>query len=358
MQSKSFHIDINTTKSCNLRCTYCFEVKDEMDKKHVFKETDALIIFIDQLLASDWFKENYSDISINFWGGEPSLNQDLYDQLIINYLNNDKVRFFMYSNGVFFNDHYIQSFKDLQKKWINGHPKIVVQVSYDGNPIHDLTRLTPNGKGSSDMVKATMRQLQHEKIFFVIKSTIDPVNFKHMYEAYLDLLEWAPDYFPTIEMHQECPNYREYGQELYDNLIKIAAHERKTGNFFFRWFKSSKALCAAGKDMIAIDINGNILPCHGALYTDYDEHLITNIKEVGSVECTIASAKRFDKFWDRQPAKCKNCSNAFCLRCNIAKFQYSKREEYPDKWTDHTVQEHYCYFMDIVGVVSQALKRV
>jgi radical SAM protein with 4Fe4S-binding SPASM domain len=358
MANKSFHIDVNSTKSCNLRCTYCFEVKDEMDKSFVFQETDALIIFVDQLIASDWFNENYSDLSINFWGGEPSLNQDLYDQLIIQYINNPKVRFFMYSNGVHFNDHYIQSFKDLQRIYVNGHPKIVVQVSYDGNPIHDLTRVTPNGRGSAEMVRSTIRQLQRERIFHVLKSTIDPTNFNYLFEAYKDVLNFNNDYFPTIEMHAECPDYKEYGQDLYDNLIKIAAHERKTGEFFFRWFKSSKALCAAGKDMIAIDINGNILPCHGALYTDYDEHLITNIKEVGSVECTIASTKKFEKFWNNQPQKCKNCKNAFCLRCNIAKFQYSKRETYPDKWTDHTVQEHYCYFMDIVDVVSKATKHV
>lgn len=358
MRNNSFHIDINATKSCNLRCTYCFEVKDEMDKSFVFQETDALILFLDQFIASDFFKENYQDVSVNFWGGEPSLNQALYDQLVVNYIDNYSVRFFMYSNGVHFNEHYIQSFKELQQIKVNGHPKIVVQVSYDGNPIHDMTRVTPNGKGSAKMVKDTIKQLQREGIFHVIKSTIDPSNFKHMYQAYLDVKDVAGDYFPTIEMHQECPEYREYGQDLWESLCKIAAHERRTGEFYFRWFKSSKALCAAGKDMIAIDINGNILPCHGALYTDYDDHLISNIKEIGSVECTIASSKRFEKFWNKQPSKCKNCTNAFCLRCNVAKFQYSKREEYPDKWTDHTVQEHYCYFWDIVGVVEKATKHV
>ena len=357
----SFHVDVNTTKSCTLRCTYCIESKDEMNKNFKFSETDALIRFIDSLLASD-FMNSYNDLCINFWGGEPTLNPELFEMLTSIYETNKKVRFFIFTNGFHISDYYINAFKHLQQSEleVNGHKKIVIQVSYDGQPLHDATRITPKGKGSSEKVTETIRQLQSEKIFHVLKSTIDPTGFKHLYEAYLDVLKYTNNYFPTIELHQEFEgeDYKQYGRDLWENLCKIAAHERRTGERRFFWFKENKALCAAGKDMIAIDIDGNILPCHGALYTDYDEHLITNIKEIQAVDCVIQSSKRFERFWNMQPKKCKDCQNAFCLRCNIAKYHFSKNDTYEEKWSDHTSQPYYCYYMDIVNVVIQAAKKV
>ena len=357
----SFHIDVNTTKSCNLRCTYCFEVKDEMDKNFTFKEPDSLIEFLNELLDSEWFYKKYSDVSINFWGGEPTLNKDLYEKLTQTYLHNGKVRFFLYSNGFKFNEYYLTSFKKLQEIKVNGHPKIVVQISYDGFPIHDLTRVTPMGKGSSEQVRSTIQDLKDRNIFFVMKSTISPDLFKHLYTAYLDVTKVSGVYFPTIDLHIEYEyeeEYKQYANDLYEQLIKIAAYEkgRRSSNFF--WFNENRALCAAGVDMIAIDINGDIVPCHGALYTNKDEHKITNIKDKDALSRVIRSSKMFEDIYNKEPSGCKSCDNGFCLRCNIAKFEVSKKETYSERWIDHTAQPYQCYYFDIVDIVAKAKKQM
>jgi len=354
---QSFHIDVNSTKSCNLRCTYCFEAKDEMSKDHSFTEVDALLKFIDGFMLTEEFTSQYSDISINFWGGEPTLNVALFDELIDAYQYNSKIRFFMYTNGFNISQYFMDKFKELQRTKINGHPKIVVQISYDGQPIHDISRITPNQKGSSEKVKKTIQELKNQGIFHVLKSTIAPENFKDLYAAYRDVISVGEGYFPTIDLHKEYENeaeYKKFGQDLYKNLIKIAAYEKKHNYNGFRWFQDSNALCSAGTNMIAIDLNGNVLPCHGALYTNYDEHLFCNLNDKDALETIINKLNQFKSFFRNQPQECAQCPNNFCLRCNIVKYQFSKKETYEEKWTDHLDQPYLCYFFDVVNLVQKA----
>ncbi len=358
---KSYHIDINTTKNCNLRCTYCFEVKENQISDRMFEGVDDLLKFIDNFISTDHFKQTYSDVSLNFWGGEPTLNVELYKTIIKKYKDNPVVRFFLYTNGYSFTDYYINSFKELQKINVNGHPKIVVQVSFDGQPIHDFDRITANNNGSSEKIRQSIKRLIDEDIFYVTKSTITPENFKYMYESYLDVISLTKHgYFPTIDLHREYDDveeYKKYGQDLYENLIKIAAHELKTRTNHFKWFKDSKSLCSAGYNMIAIDINGTIMPCHGALYTNYDEHVIAHISDPDAVEKTIKTNIEYGKHYTKQPPACLSCSSGFCLRCNIMKFYYSKKDDYFDKWTDHDNQDYLCYYFDIINTVSKAKQR-
>jgi uncharacterized protein len=361
--ANSFHIDINSTKNCNLRCTYCFEVKNNFIQNKNFEEPDLLINWIHEFMKTPEFTNNYDDLAINFWGGEPTLNQDLYEKIINEFDKNTKVRFFMYTNGFQFNDFYINSFKKLQEKKVNGHPKIVIQISYDGNPIHDFDRVTINNKGSAYNVAETINQLKLHNIYHVLKSTIAPENFKYMFEAYKDVLSLAPNYFPTIDLHKvytDDDDFIKYGQDLYENLIQIAVYEKKYNKKgTFAWFaRSNKALCSAGVNMIAIDINGNILPCHGALYTDYDEHLMGNIKDINNIPEIINKLKWFKTFSRNEPQECKECDNNFCLRCNITKFETSKKETYEEKWSDHNNQKYLCYFFDILNIVVKAKGKI
>lgn len=357
----SFHIDVNTTKNCNLRCTYCFEVKNNAIQNKNFQESEALIKWIHEFMKTDEFK-THDDLAINFWGGEPTMNQELYELITEEFKKHPKVRFFMYTNGFFFDEFYINSFKELQKTKINGHPKIVIQISYDGLPIHDFDRITVNAKGSAKQVAESINQLKLHDIFHVLKSTIAPENFKHMFEAYKDVLSLAPNYFPTIDLHKEYEDddeYKQYGQDLYENLIKIAIHEKKMRREgTFAWFTKNKALCSAGTNMIAIDINGNILPCHGALYTNYEEHKMGNISEIKNIPQIINTLKWFKTFFRNEPEECKQCENEFCLRCNITKFESSKKERYEEKWADHNNQKYLCYFFDILNIVVKAKKEI
>ena len=359
--NKSFHIDINTTKNCNLRCTYCFEVKNNEIKNRSFEHVDSLIKFLDEFMETEFFLSTYSDICLNFWGGEPTLNKELFNKIVSEYIDNDKIRFFLYSNGFHLDDHFIKMFKMIQKIQLNGHPKIVVQISYDGVPIHDFDRIDVNGKGSSDEIKKTIQKLKDNNVFYVLKSTIAPHNFKYMYEAYLDVIKLSNSgYFPTIDLHEVISkeDYEQHSRDLYENLYKIGAYEIKNRQKLFKWFFNNRALCAAGSDMIAIDINGNIQPCHGGLYTDYDDHLISNITDSDVMEKIINSSIKYNSFCYIEPDKCKKCSVGFCLRCNAAHYTFSDKPTYEEKWMDFNNQDYLCHYFGIVDVVSRSVDKM
>jgi len=358
---KSFHIDINSTKNCNLRCTYCFEVKNNEIKNKSFEHVDSLIRFIKDLRETEYYKSNYYEMVVNFWGGEPTLNKPLFKRIISEYIEDTEIRFFMYSNGYYVDDFFVNIYKKIQKLKVNGHPKIVVQISYDGVPVHDFDRVDINGNGSSSEIKKTIQSLQDNNIFYVLKSTIQPKNFKYLYEAYLDVISLDGNgYFPTIDLHEDFDEneYVKYNDDLFNSLYKIAAYEVKNKNNQFKWFKKNRSLCAAGNDMIAIDINGNIQPCHGALYTDYNDHLISNIKDIDVIEKLINSSIYYSSFCFNEPEKCKQCTVEFCLKCNAAHYNFSKKEKYDERWMDFDNQDYLCHYFRIIDNVSQAVKQM
>ena len=358
---RSFHIDINSTKNCNLRCTYCFEVKNNEIKNRSFEHVDSLIKFIEDFRSTDYYKSNYYEMVINFWGGEPTLNKPLFKRIVSEYIGDTGIRFFMYSNGYHVDDFFIGMFRQIQKMKVNGHPKIVVQISYDGTPIHDFDRIDVNGEGSSGEIKKTIQKLRDNGIFYVLKSTIQPKNFKHLYEAYLDVINLDGNgYFPTIDLHEDYgeDEYNKYNDDLYENLYKIAAYEIKHNVKMFKWFIKNRSLCSAGNDMLAIDINGNIQPCHGGLYTDYDEHLISNINDENVIEEVIKSSIKYKSFCYDEPIKCKECSVGFCLRCNAAHFTFSEKETYQEKWMDFNNQDYICHYFRIIDIVSRSVSQM
>jgi len=360
-----FHIDINSTRQCNLRCKYCYEANNSLMENESYKDPENFIKFCKDFMESDFFKSNYDAIKVNFWGGEPSLNKELFNHLMDEFLEDNRVIFFMFSNGFYIDDYYINLFKMLQKIKINSEPKFVMQVSYDGEIIHDIDRVDVKGKGSSEKVRQTLQKLIDNNIYYVMKSTISPKNFKHLYEAYLDVSKFLPQgrsYFPTIDLHlsyeEGDDSYKQHGQDLYEQLIKISSYQKQNGLDNFVFFFPNKALCAAGVSMIAVDINGNILPCHGALYTNYDEHLIGNVSDEDAIDKVINSSNWFKDFYTNVPEECKGCTNKFCLKCNVVKYEHSEKDKYEEKWTDHTCQPYQCYFFDIIDLVSRAHRMV
>lgn len=360
---KNFHMDINITRNCNLRCLYCFEVKNDKMRNEKFEDFDNLFKFIDKFMDSQYFKQNYGTLSINFWGGEPLLEKERVQKITEYYLNDQRVSFFIYSNGYFIDDEFISFLKNVNiQRTLNGNPKMVIQVSYDGQPIHDKYRVNIRGKGSAKLVKENIMKLRRNNIPMTIKSTIAPEDFKYMYEAYLDVITIHNNYFPSIDLDLDFTKEQinKYYNDLKESLINIAKYEMKTGQQKFTWFRPNKALCSAGLDMLSIDTNGNIVPCHGALYRDsyYEEHVYTNIAKDTVVEDVINRSKQFKEYFGKQTGKCVSCSSMFCLRCNAKKYKYSKKENYFERWNDFDVQEYLCEYFYLLTKIKFAMDEV
>lgn len=367
-------VDFLMTTSCNLRCTYCYE---EGSVATCFTPDDEVITAfydrMDELLASDYLKTEFpGGITLNFWGGEPTLNADLVSEITERYKDNDKVVFFMFSNGYNIKPVYniLDTFKS---QTVNGQSKFYIQISYDGQKMQDIQRPSAGGKITSKEVRATIDMLGDEQIPFGIKSTVSRDCFNLLPESYIEMREIfenvknnrhaVNNYFPTIDYYQPPSDPTPYKQALNDALIQIAPHEvafkSQYNRYFMKWFEQSKRLCAAGKSMIVIDHDGSVYPCHGCLYDKKENHLITNVKNSTNFINTIREkSNEFDAFYRDEPEKCQNCESTFCLRCNVTKFGFSDKKSYGEKWTDHTNQPDLCEYFKMISEVRIAMDNI
>ena len=180
-----FGLEITTTQACNYRCSYCFESCHEPEEKLL----DATIIInrVNELLDSKWFNDQYSGLKIILWGGEPTMNMPLCKTLLEAFRLNERVCFFMYTNGSTI-DNLMPTLRRLKKQhFINNTPKCTIQVSYDGNPVHDLRRLDSKGMPTSNDVKHAIYELDKYGINFGLKSTITWQDYHLIPESWNDI---------------------------------------------------------------------------------------------------------------------------------------------------------------------------
>ena len=358
----TFSVDVNVTTSCNLKCDYCFVG----GKAESFKDVSKISSFLNRLIQSKLFLENYKMLSVNFWGGEPTLDTDFIKGVIESLEGIGSIRFFIYSNGV-----NIKKIEDLLLKYrdikVGNHSKLVIQISYDGEPIHSKFR------GETEAVWTTLHWLDLNNVPFTIKSTMPYDGFKYMYDAYLDIkkliseFRWSGikiNYFPTIEHYNHLSEdmpidkrlIQKYEEDLKYSLVKIAKKELEDKTNIFKWFTNSRAMCTAGKDLITIDCDGGVYPCHGCLYEDKKNHGFGNIEDPEIMDKILAFRQLFSDALER--GMCKDCGVSFCLRCNHAKFVYSKKEYYFDKWLDGDSQKDLCRFYNINNRVKTAFEEI
>lgn len=374
---RQYHVDLNVTRECQFQCSYCFT--DTKGKKE-FTEYDNFKKFIEKLLKSDFFNNSYDILCINFWGGEPTLKPAEIVNLINDLTHFDisnRIRFFIFSNGYDLHGYLKEALLAYKGAKVGVHPKVCIQISYDGAPIHNMYRRS-NGKLTSKAVVDTIKWLDVNRIPYVIKSTIKAEAFKHMYDAYMDIKRLAGEltstgfyknvnYFPTIDYYASerlsKDEMAQYSEALEVSLVRIAAEEVKMPppqGHFFKWFTPNRAICSSGQHMIAVDTDEQIYVCHGCLYGDDKvkvQHLVGNINS----NSIIKSLEKVNKFFGTDidyEGWCHDCDVEFCLRCNHAKFEQSEKTQYLEKWRDYTNQPNLCRFYHINNTVKKGLDLV
>ena len=85
---QKFSISIWITKRCNFRCTYCYEKSKYSMEDLSFETADQIVDFV---------KANIKDgqeLSVQFHGGEPTLNFEVLRHLVERFENDRKKCFF------------------------------------------------------------------------------------------------------------------------------------------------------------------------------------------------------------------------------------------------------------------------
>lgn len=348
-------IDINVTSTCNLACTYCSEGY-ECGLSTAYEENTSVTLenieeFINKI--SDPKKDIY------FWGGEPFVNYEFCRGVIEKYKADPNFTFFFYTNGVYLKK-YLKDLVRLNEEL--GPGRMRIQVSYDGKPINDITRIDKAGQPSSSLVKANYIAAKNAGLQVKMKSVLTAEHFHLIYEAFLDLIELDENYFPTPDLYSQL-GPEEFNSKLADlkaGLSKIAQHiyKHKLPPEKFGWFTRSRALCSAGINYVSVDLNGDISPCHGCMYKESHAHVMGNINTIPDIEALIEEkTAMYRDALKNQPLDCQSCDSQFCMKCNSATFEKSNKETYIEKWSDHTSNWQVCKVFKLNEVVHYALRK-
>lgn len=364
----SFTLEVTTTALCNLGCSYCFEgVKT--NPQRLDDKVDVLKTRIREFYESAWFKENYDELMIDFWGGEPTLNGDLIINIMQEFQHIDNMGFHIYTNGY--------NRKRLEHVIDNINPKkLNIQFSYDGKNINDKFRLTHSGKPTSTQVVENFEYFARKGVNLSLKATV-PLksmtgiykawkDYEQLYERFKDIgpncrVEYAPtiDYVTDLPI-DEMPNMvADFRKEMLMIAKEEIAFVKKYGHHLCTWFDGgdAKSHCQSGASMHAIDVDGNSYACHGSLYSPNKELMSSggNIEQADFVEKVIKMASTYQPKAREVSDICKGCVATTCMICPVSSLDNSKKEDYFDRWTDRWVN-NMCGFYKAFGEIDRTVQ--
>lgn len=361
-------IELTTSALCDLNCTYCFE--GEKVNKQRLEDFDTLYAKIEELTNDPWFKENYNGFTFSFWGGEPTLNHGYIVKVMEHFKDHPAIgQFHIYTNGF--------NFKNMSKIIDNvDTSKLHIQVSYDGKITNDIFRLTNKGTSTAEQVLNTFDKLAKRGIDVAIKSTLPTTSIFSLYDTWLEFEELVNKYkeYPNVKINfaptiEYAMGHTPFGGET-DHAVakfekqmkKIAKKEiefyKEHGRFLCSWFGSSdgKTNCTAGASMMAVDVDGGVYACHGALYSPQKEDMKSaTIFDTDFTEKVKTFADAHVPARHRINDICKGCVATYCAVCPVAVYDASKKTDHLDRWTDRCVNG-LCKFYKAFGRLDRAVQ--
>lgn len=292
-------------QACNLACQYCFGSEGEYADRGKMHENVAID-------AINYLIENSGDakeLSITFFGGEPLLCFDMIKK-VVRYCKDKeksigkKFTYNMTTNGTLLND-------EINEFIIQN--KIGTMISIDGNRNQqNAKRYYKNGAGCYDEV-IEKTQFLRERNCLSARATITSSNiklkevFEHLYSLGFISIPMAPAYNLFTETE-----YNSYFAELkklcdyFGMLLKKDIGKAKTIRILWKALRRihtgarQYTACGAGINGVAVDIHGNMYPCHR--FVSNKEYILGNIYDNIDKRKQFADEVRVDNF-----EECKNC---------------------------------------------------
>lgn len=342
-------VTIQVTDSCNLRCTYCYQI----NKKSNFIKLEDAKKFIDYVLFSNSEYCNPSQTAgliLEFIGGEPFLAIDIIDEIchytLEQMIKSDhpwlyRTKFSICSNGTLYFEPKVQNFIHKYNNLLS------FGISIDGNKeLHDKCRVFPDGTGSYDIaIKARNHYKSTYGMEAQTKMTLAPSNIEYTHEAIMSLINNGYE-----EVHFNCVFEEgwtiEHAKIYYDQLKKIAddclSNEYILHNIYLSRFEKNKYFpktpgddtnaCGGLGKMLSINYTGHMFPCirymESSLGTDVPEVIIGDLEtgimqrdKYSDIVNTMQSCNRRTQETD----ECYYCPiGTGCGWCSAYNYQYYK----------------------------------
>lgn len=322
---------IDLTEACTLACDYCFTFSEHKPKSLSFEMGKAIL---------DWFLPRTVDepdntINIQFWGGEPLVEWELLQKLVLygEEINKEYKRNIEWggtTNGMLLTPEKVQ--------WGLEH-NCFFMMSIDGiKEVHDAHRKTKSGKGSFDICIKNFKEAQ--KIFprMRLRASITVDGVPHFFESIKyfveelnvrDIMfspvfedEWTEEVFSKLEEQfqlvieyavQQAVDGKHLTMKHLDEEAKINCTEREPGN-----------PCGAGNGYVGFSVDGFIFPCHR-----FNKHGITTQERAGletvigkptlEYDGTVTGFEWINEEWRQKFINFRNEHKEKCLGCDLLK---------------------------------------
>ena len=268
------------TESCNLACPYCFAAN--MEGRFMDRQTARRAVEL--LLSAD---NAAMQVGITFWGGEPLLRFELLQELVLYaeelaQASGKRLLLAVPTNLTLLSEEMLD--------FLVAH-RVHLSMSLDGAPAAQDLRRLHSGEGSSAMVEHKLEMVRRrfgddmppvrmtvspdtagdlcDNVRFFLQRGVRQVYFAPVAEA-----AWSDDDLARYEAQQ-----RALADQWAERLEQGAAPLS-----FTAWDKAlarrellrrgevaartRQVTCGAGTAMVAVDIHGEIYPCHRFVFYD------------------------------------------------------------------------------------------
>lgn len=336
---------LHVSHDCNLRCKYCFAETGDFGTGRVLMTPETGRAAIDFLIINSGERQN---LEVDFFGGEPLMAWETVVETVkyarlIEKEHNKNFRFTITTNGILLDEDKIN--------YINAEMSNAV-LSLDGRRgTNDKMRITPNGKGSYDLIVPSFKKLvqgrtNKGRTDYYLRGTFTAYNL----DFTEDILSMAEEGFTQISVESAVTSpdlpYAIKEEHLpaimdeYDRLYEIMRKKPRKFNFFHFNIDLNQGPCVikrlrgcgAGNEYAAIAPNGDVFPCHQ--FVGINEWKMGNIYSTDNKNSLNQEIKEyFSKTHIYNKEDCPQCwARFYCSGgCNAAGFLYEGDARKPHK---------------------------
>jgi len=337
---KIFNYFLFLTNECNLRCTYCYATKVPLVMTQETIEQVKLFLTRDEEL-----RVGEHDISIQFFGGEPTLRWDDLQRFVTEFtvlydkLYGRKVRWGMTTNATQLTRERLEFMKQYDIKPL---------LSIDGRPeTHDIHRKCIDGSGSAHMIPLDLI------MEYFPTPEIRPTITADSITNWISDIEWFYSkglHLVATEVAYEdnwTPVAMAEARRVYEDLADIYVQRRLAGLPMWMKFiqdglgfagvtEQKGKVCGIGLNGLAIDAAGKLYACQryasmsdsalalGDIWSGLDEHKLTVANSMGREEMMPDPASGY---------VCEGCVARWRCRggCNAMNYQITGDRRYITK---------------------------
>ncbi|MFA9388317.1 MAG: radical SAM protein [Prolixibacteraceae bacterium] len=277
---------LNLTDACNYRCVYCYQgkAKTERPLNHFMslKHVEYIVSKIKKINPNS---------KIILTGGEPFLHKNIL--AICKFINELEMSFTILTNGSLINDTTASVLATLS--YLDN-----VQISIDGmsEQVHNLTR----GKTYTKTIKG-IETIIKQNVPFSLAPTMHDKNLKEITKLAIYAFENNGGFTPNnLRNFPHCTldgfilsndNFLNTLYEVEDTLKekfeKEKIIEQKLRTYINRQTNRDHFICGAAFDIMDIDWNGDVYPCHllrdknlllGNFLTDEMEQILLKVDQL------------------------------------------------------------------------------